>query len=82
VISDITGVSGQAIIAAILKGERDPWKLADLKHEMVRASREEVARSLESKGQRIQAGSDSRSHLRSPSIGGRAWNMRCTRAGS
>ena len=36
-ISDITGVSGQAIIAAILKGERDPWKLADLKHEMVRA---------------------------------------------
>jgi transposase len=47
VISDITGVSGQAIIGAILKGERDPWKLADLKHEMVRASQEEVARSLE-----------------------------------
>jgi len=47
VISDITGVSGQAIISAILKGERDPWKLADLKHEMVRASRDEVARSLE-----------------------------------
>jgi hypothetical protein len=47
VISDITGVSGQAIIAAILKGERDPWKLADLKHGMVKASRSEVARSLE-----------------------------------
>jgi transposase len=47
VISDITGVSGQAIIDAILKGERDPWKLADLKHEMVKASRDEVARSLE-----------------------------------
>jgi len=47
VISDITGVSGQAIIAAILKGERDPWKLADLKHGMVKASRDEVARSLE-----------------------------------
>src|SRR4029453_3572982 len=47
VISDITGVSGQAIIAAILQGERDPWKLADLKHEMVKASRDEVARSLE-----------------------------------
>jgi transposase len=47
VISDITGVSGQAIITAILKGERDPWKLADLKHEMVRASRDEMARSLE-----------------------------------
>ena len=47
VISDITGVSGQAIIAAILRGERDPWKLADLKHGMVKASRDEVARSLE-----------------------------------
>ena len=47
VLSDITGVSGQAIIGAILEGERDPWKLADLKHEMVKASREEVARSLE-----------------------------------
>jgi hypothetical protein len=44
VLSDIAGVSGQAIIAAILKGERDPWKLADLKHEMVKAGREEVAR--------------------------------------
>jgi transposase len=47
VLTDITGVSGQAIIAAILQGERDPWKLADLKHEMVKASREEIARSLE-----------------------------------
>ena len=47
VISDINGITGQQIIAAILKGERDPWKLADLKHFMIRASREEVARSLE-----------------------------------
>jgi transposase len=47
VISDLSGLSGQAIIAAILNGERDPYKLADLKHERVRASREEVARSLE-----------------------------------
>jgi transposase len=47
VISDISGVSGQAIIGAILQGERDPYQLADLKHERVRASREEVARSLE-----------------------------------
>lgn len=47
VISDISGVSGQAIIGAILKGERDPYKLADLKHERVQASREEVAQSLE-----------------------------------
>ena len=47
VISDIFGVSGQAIIGAILKGERDPYKLADLKDYRVKASREEVARSLE-----------------------------------
>jgi transposase len=47
VISDISGVSGQAIIGAILNGERDPYKLADLKHQRVQASREEVARSLE-----------------------------------
>ncbi len=47
VISDISGVSGQAIIAAILKGARDPYQLADLKDKRVQASREEVARSLE-----------------------------------
>ncbi len=47
VISDISGVSGQAIIEAILKGERDPYRLADLKHARIHASREEVARSLE-----------------------------------
>jgi len=47
VISDLSGLSGQLIIAAILEGERDPYKLADLKHERVQASREEVARSLE-----------------------------------
>jgi hypothetical protein len=50
VISDITGVSGQAILTTILKGERDPRKLADLKHEMVRASRDEMAHSLEATG--------------------------------
>ena len=47
VLSDISGVSGQAIIRAILAGERDPYQLADLRDERVRASREEIARSLE-----------------------------------
>jgi transposase len=47
VLSDISGVSGQAILGAILRGERDPYQLADLRHERVRASREEIARSLE-----------------------------------
>jgi transposase len=46
-LSDISGVSGQAIIAAMLQGERDPYRLADLRDPGVRASREEVARSLE-----------------------------------
>ena len=46
-LSDISGVSGQAIIGAILAGERDPYKLADLRDRRVKASREEVARSLE-----------------------------------
>ena len=50
VLSDLNGVSGQEIIAAILQGERDPWKLADLKDYRVRASREEVARSLKGTG--------------------------------
>jgi transposase len=47
VISDISGVSGQAITTAILQGERDPYRLADLADYRVKASREEVARSLE-----------------------------------
>jgi transposase len=49
VLSYISGVSGQAIIGAILAGERDPYKLADLCDCRVQASREEVARSLEGK---------------------------------
>jgi len=46
-ISDISGTSGQAIIRAIVNGERDPYALARLKHYRVRASEEEIARSLE-----------------------------------
>jgi len=47
VISDVSGVTGQAIIRAIVKGERDPYKLAQLKDYRIRASEEEIARSLE-----------------------------------
>lgn len=46
-ISDVSGVTGQAIIRAILRGERDPYQLADLKDYRIQASREEIARSLE-----------------------------------
>src|SRR5256886_5097141 len=46
-LSDISGVSGQAIIRAILRGECDARKLAKLCDRRVKASEEEVARSLE-----------------------------------
>lgn len=46
VISDIAGVSGLAIIDAILAGERDPHKLADLRDGRIKAGRETVAKSL------------------------------------
>ena len=47
VISDITGVTGQAILQAILNGERDPQQLASLCEPGIQASKEEVAASLE-----------------------------------
>ncbi|HXY49103.1 MAG TPA: IS110 family transposase [Terriglobales bacterium] len=47
VISDITGMTGMAILQAILDGERDRYKLADLADARIQASREEIARSLE-----------------------------------
>src|SRR5437660_5045602 len=40
VISDITGWTGLAIIDAILKGERDPFALAKLRHGRIKASGE------------------------------------------
>ncbi|MBZ5725185.1 MAG: IS110 family transposase [Acidobacteriia bacterium] len=46
-ISDISGVTGLAIIRAILQGRRDPWELAKLRDRRIQASEEEVARSLE-----------------------------------
>lgn len=49
VISDISGLTGMAIIQAILNGERDRYKLADLADPRIHATREEIARSLEGK---------------------------------
>ena len=46
VLSDITGVSGLAIIDAILQGERNPQLLAALRDGRVRASEETVRKSL------------------------------------
>ena len=47
VISDLSGVTGQLIVRAIIAGERDPWKLAELSHPRIQASRGEIAKSLE-----------------------------------
>ena len=46
VLSDISGKSGQAIIHAILEGERDPYELAALCEVNVKASEEKIARAL------------------------------------
>ena len=47
VLSDLSGMTGQAIVKAILAGERDPYQLAALRNWRVKASEEEIARSLE-----------------------------------
>ena len=47
VISDISGTTGLAILCDIVQGERDPYKLAMHKHSRIRASRQEIARSLQ-----------------------------------
>lgn len=46
VISDLDGTTGLAIMDAILAGERDPHKLAQLRHPRVRASEETIMKSL------------------------------------
>src|SRR4051794_2076112 len=46
VISDITGLTGLAILDAILDSERDPFTLAKLRHDRIKASEEVVAKSL------------------------------------
>jgi len=45
-LADIVGTSGTVIIEAILKGERDPQKLASLTSGRVKKSKEEIALAL------------------------------------
>lgn len=47
VISDLSGLTGQTIVRAIVAGERDPQKLAELRDPRVQASSKEIAKSLE-----------------------------------
>jgi transposase len=46
VISDISGVTGMAIIRAIVAGERNPLSLAALKDPRIRSTHEEIAKAL------------------------------------
>jgi len=46
VISDILGTSGRRIIRAIVEGESDPGKLADMGHSRLRCTRQELLESL------------------------------------
>lgn len=46
VISDITGLTGLAIVDAILAGERNPQKLAALRHGRIKASKKVIEKSL------------------------------------
>lgn len=47
VLSDITGVSGLAMVDAIIAGERDGHRLAELRDGRVRASEEKIVAALE-----------------------------------
>lgn len=46
VLSDVSGVTGLKIVRAILKGERNPVVLAQLKHPLVQSSEETIAKAL------------------------------------
>jgi len=46
VVSDVSGVTGMRIIRAIVNGERDPRKLAALRHERCRNPAELIAKAL------------------------------------
>ena len=47
VISDITGLTGLAIVDAMIQGERDPEALAKLRDPRIKASEETIRKSLE-----------------------------------
>jgi len=46
-VSDVTGVTGMLILKAILRGERDPKRLAKYRHENCKRTEEQIARALQ-----------------------------------
>lgn len=49
VISDVVGVTGSAILQALIDGVTDPQKLASLAHKQLKCSREQLAEALHGK---------------------------------
>lgn len=47
VLSDLSGTTGLAIVRALLRGERDPVRLVELRDPRIQASPEQIIRSLE-----------------------------------
>ena len=52
VIANITGLTGQRILRAIIDGERDPERLATLRHRGIKADADTIAASLQGRGAR------------------------------
>ena len=52
VVKDVTGLTGLAIIDAICKGEKNPEKLAGLRHGNCKKSEEEIAKALQGNGRK------------------------------
>jgi|HubBroStandDraft_2_1064218.scaffolds.fasta_scaffold53891_2 transposase len=46
-VSDVTGVTGMLILKAILRGDRDPKRLAKYRHDNCKQTEEEIARALQ-----------------------------------
>lgn len=46
-LTDITGKTGMSIVRAIVQGERDTVKLAQMRHRLVKSSADEMAKALE-----------------------------------
>jgi len=52
VVSDVCGLTGLTIIKAVCNGEKNPEKLASLRHFNCRKSEEEIAKALQSNGRK------------------------------
>jgi len=50
VVNDVCGLTGMTIIKAICNGEKNPEKLAELRHHNCKKSEEEIAKALHSNG--------------------------------